>query len=227
MRSILARNVILVLLVLLLSLLFAGSVAAQETPAVEVFGGYTFIHSRLGNVVVLSESRALAGQAAPLPTPKDPAVTANLQGGSGSIAINANRWFGVVGDFGVSKLSKVDAGSLGSADVNATLFSYLFGPRFSYRKHEKVTPFAQALFGGVRVGDISAPGGNFAKGENAFAMTVGGGFDVKVHKNIAIRAIQAEYLMTRFTDIGSSTGDKGRQNHIRISTGIVFRFGER
>jgi opacity protein-like surface antigen len=225
MHPCISRKVILVVLALTLSLLFPGIAAAQETPVAEVFGGYTFIHSKLGNVTSITP--ALAARAAAAPASTDPALTANLQGGSGSIALNANRWFGVVGDFGGSKFSKIDAGSLGSANISASLFTYLFGPRLSYRKHETVTPFAHALFGGAHVSDVTTQGVILSKGESAFAMALGGGVDFKVHKNIAIRAIQAEYLMTRFTDIASSTGAKGTQNHVRISTGIVFRFGER
>jgi hypothetical protein len=54
-------------------------------------------------------------------------------------------------------------------------------------------------------------------------MTAGGGLDVRVHRHIAIRIIQAEYMMTRFENL--DTGSSALQNDIRLSTGIVFRFG--
>lgn len=50
-------------------------------------------------------------------------------------------------------------------------------------------------------------------------MAFGGGFDVKASPQLAIRLIQADYALTRF----SST----TQNNIRISAGIVFRLGGR
>jgi hypothetical protein len=37
--------------------------------------------------------------------------------------------------------------------------------------------------------------------------------------HIGVRLIQAEYLMTKFTD-----GLNDRQNNARISAGVVFRF---
>ena len=54
-------------------------------------------------------------------------------------------------------------------------------------------------------------------------MTAGGGLDVKVHHHIAIRLIQAEYLMTRFENL--TTGSTASQNDMRLSAGLVFRFG--
>jgi hypothetical protein len=59
--------------------------------------------------------------------------------------------------------------------------------------------------------------------ENKFAMTVGGGLDIGVSRHVAIRLIQAEYLMTSFENL--STGKSARQNDMRLSSGIVFRFG--
>jgi outer membrane protein OmpA-like peptidoglycan-associated protein len=58
-------------------------------------------------------------------------------------------------------------------------------------------------------------------------MTAGGGLDLKVHRNVAIRLVQAEYLLTRFKDPASTTGARGTQNNVRISTGVVFRLGTR
>jgi hypothetical protein len=54
-------------------------------------------------------------------------------------------------------------------------------------------------------------------------MTAGGGIDLKIHRHLAIRIVQGEYLMTRFADL--STGDRDTQNDIRLSSGLVFGFG--
>jgi outer membrane protein OmpA-like peptidoglycan-associated protein len=59
--------------------------------------------------------------------------------------------------------------------------------------------------------------------EDTFAWTAGGGLDIKMRHHLAIRLIQAEYLMTRFQDY--STGATASQNDMRLSSGIVFRFG--
>jgi hypothetical protein len=54
-------------------------------------------------------------------------------------------------------------------------------------------------------------------------MTAGGGIDLNIHRHIAIRIVQGEYLMTRFADL--STGNRDTQNDIRLSSGLVFGFG--
>jgi len=132
----------------------------------------------------------------------------NLNGGSGSISYNLTSAIGIVADFGV-----YHAGNIYDSGVSGNIFSYTFGPKFVYRSG-KVEPFAQALFGGAR-----------ASGEgtssNAFAMALGGGVDVKIAEHVAIRLIQAEYVMTRFNIVGVATD----QNNVRISAGVVFRFG--
>jgi hypothetical protein len=60
---------------------------------------------------------------------------------------------------------------------------------------------------------------NFGSSEDAFATALGGGLDWNATPHIGVRLIQAEYLMTKFTD-----GLNDRQNNARISAGVVFRF---
>ncbi len=152
-----------------------------------------------------------------------------LNGGSTSIAWNVNRSLGLVADFGGfgdSKLRMMPASTV--ADSSGSAFTYLIGPRLSFRKNERFTPFAQVLFGGVHAGEVTLSGctdGNcvFLPAENKFGMTAGGGLDIKLRRHLAIRIVQAEYLMTGFED--RSTGQSAKQNDIRLSSGIVFRFG--
>jgi opacity protein-like surface antigen len=93
------------------------------------------------------------------------------------------------------------------------LYNFLFGPTFSYNKLERVKPFAHTLFG---VSHASAGFLGFGGSDNAFAMALGGGVDAGVHKNVAVRLVQADYFLTRF---GSQS-----QNSARISTGLMLRF---
>ncbi|MGD0630327.1 MAG: hypothetical protein ABR987_13305 [Terracidiphilus sp.] len=156
-----------------------------------------------------------------------------LNGGSTSIAFNFNRYLGLVGDFGGFNETRIllttgnppiAAGPYEAVEAG-TVFTYLAGPRLSYRKHDRITPFAQILFGGIRASQetvctVCAPS---LPAENAFALTAGGGLDVRVHHRLAIRVIQAEYMMTRFENL--TTAGSGSQSDVRISTGIVLRFG--
>ena len=181
------------------------------TPRLEVFLGYSYLRA----VPTLAEGNRLVW----------------LNGGSASIAFNFNRYLGLVGDFGGFNETRLLVPGAGGSPSNVlavddgTVFTYLFGPRLSYRKNDRITPFAQVLFGGIRASQETlcpscAP---VLPTENMFAMTAGGGLDVKVRHHLAIRIVQAEYLMTNFED--RTTGKSATQNNMRISTGIVFRFG--
>lgn len=62
---------------------------------------------------------------------------------------------------------------------------------------------------------------------NAFAMTVGGGFDIKFNKTFAWRVVQAEYLYSRVGNgcrFAYCTGNNG-QNSVRLNSGIVIGWG--
>ena len=155
-----------------------------------------------------------------------------LNGGSASIAFNLNRHLGLVGDFGgfdASELQLTGAGANPARVSNAsgTAFTYMAGPRLSFR-YSRVTPFVQALFGGVHASEVTLSGCAGAlctplPTENSFALTAGGGIDLRVHRHIDLRLVQAEYLMTNFANL--STGKRDTQNDIRLSSGLVFGFG--
>jgi opacity protein-like surface antigen len=156
----------------------------------------------------------------------------HLNGGSTSLAYNFNSYLGLVADFGGFNDTQLRlSGAAPSSVVNSSgnAFTYLFGPRMSFRKNRRITPFAQVLFGGIHASDVTLSSGCTGVGcillpsETKFAMTAGGGLDLNVRRHLAIRLIQAEYLMTSFDD--PSTGKGATQNDIRLSTGLVFRFG--
>ena len=129
----------------------------------------------------------------------------NFNGWNASVTGNVNSWFGVTGD--------ISAGYKNIGGVDTNVYNFLFGPTISSNKSEHFKPFAHALFG---VSHASASFAGSGASDNSFGMALGGGVDAGVTKNIALRLIQADYLMTRF---GSAT-----QNNARISTGVVFRF---
>jgi hypothetical protein len=181
-------------------------------PKFELFAGYSYLRA----VPTLAAGNRLAWS----------------NGGSASMAFNVNRYLGLVGDFGAYTNSQVrfTGGSAATVNVdnpNVAVLTYLFGPRLSFRKNERITPFAQVLFGGVHANLVTLAGCTVnctvIPAQDSFAMTAGGGLDVKVRPHLAIRIIQAEYLMTNFEDL--TTGNKALQNDMRLSAGIVFRFG--
>ena len=105
-----------------------------------------------------------------------------------------------------------------SLGVNVTLseHSFLGGVRFRPAPSSKVTPFIQALLGVARVGGgASVAGFDVNVSKNMFAIQPGGGVDIEVAKNTAVR-IQG--------DLRVLTGDYGT-NQFRLAMGIVFGFG--
>ena len=115
----------------LATLVGALPAAAQETPKVEVSANYGFIHTRL----VPSGGCCF-----------------NMHGGSFSIAANLNRTVSLVGDFGAYRTNNVK-----SSGFNLHVVTYMFGPRFNIRRHESLTLFGQALFGGGYAGGSFIP----------------------------------------------------------------------
>ncbi len=181
------------------------------TPKVELFLGYSYLQG----VPKLAAGNRLVW----------------LNGGSASIAYNFNRYLGIVADVGALTNSQVkfQGAYTSTVDVNnanVNVVTYLFGPRFSFR-HDRITPFVQVLFGGAHANAVVLTPCTFSctllPSESGFAMTAGGGLDIRVHHHFAIRVIQAEYMMTRFQDY--TTGATATQNDMRLSSGIVFRFG--
>lgn len=125
----------------------------------------------------------------------------NLNGWNAALTGNIGHTLGITAD--ISGAYKTIAG------ISNKDHFFLFGPTLASHSNESFTPFAHALFGVAH-----SSGGGFS--DNAFAMALGGGVDVKVASHVAIRLGQFDYLMTRFS---SAT-----QNNFRYSAGVVFRF---
>ena len=178
--------------------------AQSETPRYEVFGGYSY--SRLAD-----SHSTLEGT--------------NFHGWNASVTRNINRWFGVVADVGGHYSS--DGFAEGFFFTNsANLIAYRFGPKFSRRG--RITPFAQALVGGVRFHreGIDFPGQSGRRAEqtsNGLAIGAGGGLDLQTTDSLTFRAVQAEYTFYNVSDIiGPSI--VGNMRGVRLSFGFVFRF---
>jgi outer membrane protein OmpA-like peptidoglycan-associated protein/opacity protein-like surface antigen len=164
----------------------------------------------------------------------------SMNGGSTSLAYNFSRHWGLVGDFAGFRVNSLQFTNEGPGyspsrvvDAESNVFTVMFGPRLSFRNHGKFTPFLQVL-GGVAHADeltlnnCTAP--VFActplPRETVFTMTAGGGLDYRLNHRIALRLFQAEFLATHFQNPNSVyIVDKEWQSNMRLSAGIVFRFG--
>ncbi len=102
----------------------------------------------------------------------------NQNGVSGSIAFNPNRWFGIAGDFGAYHASP--------GGVSLNTYTYMFGPRLTFRNPTRINPFVQGLVGGSRLS-----GGGLSS--NQLAFSVGGGVDIGILPRIYLRP-QIDYV---------------------------------
>ena len=138
----------------------------------------------------------------------------NLNGGSAAVSYNFRDWLSGVADFGGYHVGKIN-----NTNVDNHVITYLFGPRFTYRRSRRITPFGQVLFGAARTGS-----GVFATSNSrtAFASALGAGVDWNVRDRFSIRPVQFDYLLTHFPEV--TNGNNLTQNNLRVSTGIVFHF---
>ena len=152
-----------------------------------------------------------------------PAFSAN--GGSGQFVINFNKWFGFVSDVGA-----VHNGNIGGYHLDSTFTNFLFGPRIPIRVSSRATPYFQTLFGGVYAstsaniavppGSVNLPppvdpgygvpaGGSTGNAialrastqQTVFAMTVGGGLDIKINRWMSFRPVGLDYYLTRLQNL--------------------------
>ncbi len=131
-----------------------------------------------------------------------------MHGWNASLSGNINGFLGIKGDF--SGFYKNENG------LTLRLHILTVGPQLSYRKNRRIVPFMHALFG---VAHANASFQDLAYSSSSFAMSFGGGMDWVVRKNVAIRVIQVDVMVTY---LGENTSTDGR-----VSAGIVFRFGSK
>jgi opacity protein-like surface antigen len=192
----------------------------------------------------------------------------NCAGAGGTFAYNLNSLLGVAADLGSCKVFGLDNTYGVGSKVHGNEFTYVFGPRVTFRHFGKFQPFTEINFGGERVsvgcnhGDLgnacgalsvpstpTTPGqlpaniavptqhgfvivpvrnpNNSSVSKNAFAMTVGGGLDLKLNKRFALRLVQAEYLYTHFgngCEFAICSNNNG-QNSFRLKSGVVMSWG--
>ena len=200
--------------VTLMSIVFLLPVmaAAQEetAPRVTMFGGYSYLRNGGSN---------------------------SFNGWEGQGTFNFSRHFGITADITGSYRTLASFSLLPgiSATANQSIYNFLFGPTVT-TSIGRTSLFGHALFGQALSnlgGGISLPIiGGISSGvtsATAFAMAFGGGVDIGLSRHFAIRAAQVDYLRTQFSSADAlSTGlfgnINGRQNNLRYSAGIVFRF---
>lgn len=221
-----------------LAVLFAfaalSAASAQDFPAAEIFGGYSYLHVDTqgidANALTLECNVLSGGGTCPLTFGVHPGFNGfNLAG-----QFNVNSWFGVkanlngsYGNIFTAKLnSTLPIPPVNISTPNQHLYDFLFGPVFSHRAHS-YTAFAHGLIGGEHIsfGSIQVSGEiplTFPgpSSETDFAFALGGGIDFKVTKHFSVRAGEFDYEYVKSADNGHS-----HQNDFRYSAGVVIGLG--
>jgi hypothetical protein len=201
--------------VLVVVVLSAGLLAAQEeTPVVEVFGGF-------------AAARIDDNQG-----PTERHIT-NL-GWDLSTNANFSRYFGLVADlgqyYGTHRLPPFTALTCPTCPMttpspfqaSTKFLTFMGGPQLSFR-WRTFTPFVRGMIGVANEhGHLvpTPPGGDFSTTLVGLAEALGGGLDVTLTHRVGLR-FQADYLHNGF-EAGHPA-----ENNIRFATGVIFRLGAR
>ncbi|MBX7172312.1 MAG: hypothetical protein K1X72_15200 [Pyrinomonadaceae bacterium] len=177
----------------------------------EIFGGYSFSKSIKDNnlFIVLSQKQNQL-----------------FHGSKFSFTRNFNRFFGVKFQTAQMKRNVKIVIDTNHYFVNQSTASFLGGVQIKDNlKEKRFRPFGHVLIGAARnkelVGKDPCPAGTancqFPEiKENKIALNFGGGVDIKLNKNISLRAIQVDYQYNRTTILP--------KNSLFFSTGINFNF---
>lgn len=217
------------LYILPIAFALTGSSLAQDVPKAEVYLGYSYMRTATATQV----------------------NAFNNNGGLSSLQYNFTNHLAVAGELGGYHAGGISIHGPNFGTLDSTFFSYQFGPRVSVNKTGRVTPFLQYLVGGVHESRsfniptaLISPGSRFPSDlrvemgpeftkirstQNAFAMTIGGGLDVKLTRLVAIRPAQVDYIPSHFSPfnvpgVPGNVNNTRWQHNLRYSAGIDFRF---
>jgi hypothetical protein len=169
-------------------------------------------------------------------SPKD-SQSGSCHGGGVTAALALNRWASVVADVSGCQMS------LSGPNLSGDSLTYLFGPRFTYRKGDRWSFYMNMLLGGQKLTQEQIfperiPTGDLTEWNrldawvrhaqitevseaNAFAVSVGGGLDLSINRALAIRIGNIDHLWTSIGDFNNISYARG----FRFSSGAVLRFG--
>ncbi|MCL2660017.1 MAG: hypothetical protein FWD64_05810 [Acidobacteriaceae bacterium] len=103
-----------------------------------------------------------------------------------------------------------------AANMNDSLFTYTFGGRYTYRKNKSAI-FGEALIGGAR--ETMNGTGGISVSANYLAIQLGGGYDLSLSRNVALRMPQVQYQA-----VTSGQTNSQQLNMLQIGGGVVFRY---
>jgi hypothetical protein len=182
----------------LAALFLLGIASAQNIPAVDVFGGYSYLNFDVPSSGETTSQRL------------------KLNGWDFSASVGLFHHFGAEADFSGHNLS--DCG--GVSGLKCSNLSYMFGPRFTVGdRSSRFTGFVHGLVG-QDCADILAVSGTTVS-DTSVAIAAGGGLDYWFFRHVGVQLGPADYIYARHLNSFNASN----QSNFRVSGGIAFRFG--
>jgi outer membrane immunogenic protein len=146
-----------------------------------------------------------------------------LQGGSGEANVYLFRGLSATAEMTGSHVGNITPG------VDVSQIAVMGGPRYTFGtsrwtdrifgSEHRTSFFGEALFGGVHAFDGAYPSSTGLKTTaTAFSMQVGGGFNVRLKRNFALRAFEVDYVRTSLPN-----GTTDSQHDLRLAAGITYQ----
>lgn len=193
----------------------------DEYPKFEFFTGYSALGDYTGEIGFTSNLKIGGNYAT------------NNNGFEASVTRNFTSYIGLKADFSAHFNNSNSRGlvtfcnptcttSTQDLQLKTRVYNFLAGPELKARNSTRFTPFGYVLGGAAHTSaQFSTPGPpTFAllkKGQNGFALALGGGLDLRASKRISIRG-SIDYNPVFIQD--SATG---RRDFVRLSLGVLFR----
>jgi membrane-associated protease RseP (regulator of RpoE activity) len=182
-------------------LFLAGIASAQNIPAIDVFGGYSYLSFNVPSSNFTTAQRL------------------SMQGWDAAVSVGVLHHLAVEIDFAGHTLS--DCG--GTTGLTCNDFSYMFGPRYNFGdRSKKITAFVHGLVGDDRakLGNTSDTATNSTT-DSSVALAAGGGIDYWFGRRFGVQVGPADFFYTHHLN----NEDVNGQDSYRVAAGIVFRFG--
>ncbi len=186
--------------VALAAFLLVGVASAQNLPAIDVFGGYSYLSFNLPASADTTSQRL------------------GMQGWDGSVSVGLFQHLAVEGD--ISGHSLTNCG--GTTNLNCSNFSYMAGPRYNFGdRGQKFTGFVHAIVGQDRATLQDTAVGTNSSNDTSVAFAGGAGVNYWATRHIGLQIGPFDYFYTHHLN----TYGVPSQSSYRFAAGIAFRFG--
>jgi hypothetical protein len=138
----------------------------------------------------------------------------NMNGGGAQFEYGLRPRLSVVADF-----TGTHQGGITPDQYALTQFTFTGGVRYRLLSpRARLNPFGEVLLGAAHTTGSLSPGNTGYGSSTAFAFQTGGGIALRLGHRVTFVPVQADYLLTTFSNGASNT-----QNDLRLSGGVLFR----